>query len=249
MNPAGSFTDDIGRATGFRPQREKVLFPTNIPVRIQLEDGDGILQTGAYGDQYRYWLTGHKIVWLEPGVHEQIQATTATPYDVYEITKSETRKGTKRNITWHVEQIEDGEQEPPAHVAEAMRDAEPAAAVSLRMPPARAMDTAAAAAAAMAQIIAAVPALSAAPAPGPRLVSEPQTRATLTGQHAAEARITECLLAGIRAAAAAELYAQSQELRIRWTSEDVRAFALSLFISAERTGAAVVRDSNSAGGR
>lgn len=218
MNTASSFIDPVGSAAGFRPQREKVLFPTNIPVRIQLEDGDGILQSGAYGDQYRYWLTGHKIVWLEPGVHEQIQATTASPYDVYEIVKSETRKGTRRNITWHVEQIEDGEKEPPAHVAEAMRDAE-------RMPPARAMDTAASAAL-----------LPAAAAPGPRLVSEPQTRATLAPHLTAEAKLAECLLAAIRAAHASETYAQTREIRIHWTSEDVRAFALSLYIAAEKGG-------------
>jgi len=196
-----------------RPQREKVLFPANQPVRIQLEDGDGQLQAGAYGDQYRYWLTRNQIVWLEPAVHEQIQATTARPFDVYQITKSESRKGTRRIITWHVEQVDDAAAEviePPAHVARAMREESDAREPGGQMPPA--------------------------PAAGPRLVNPPQERPALTGQHAAEARLTECLLAAIRAAQASEAYARVQELAFRWTSDDVRAFGLSLYIAAEKGG-------------
>jgi len=232
-----------------RPQREKVLFPANQPVRIQLEDGDGKLQAGAYGDQYRYWLTGNQIVWLEPAVHEAIQATTARPFDCYEITKSETRKGTKRMIAWHVEQVDDAAAEviePPAHVARAMREESDAREPGGHMPPARAGLDLAASAARLAEEAwtegrtdtrpLPLPLPAPAPAPGPRLVNPPQERPALTGQHAAEAKLTECLLAAIRAAHAAEVYAQAQELAIRWTSEDVRAFGLSLYIAAEKGG-------------
>lgn len=226
-----------------RPQREKVTFPTNLPVAVQLEDGDGNLTPGAYGDSFRYWLTGHQIMFVEPSVHNAIQDAGAAPFDEFLITKTEQRKGSRRAITWHVEKIQTQEpdDETEQRIARQIAEAEAAdaaaaaAAQAQRQPPARAVDTAASAARAT-EPAAQAPAAIAAPAPGPRLVQPPQERPQLTGQHAAEARLTECLLAAIRATRAAEVYAGGQELAVRFTSEDLRAFALSLYISAEKGG-------------
>lgn len=99
--------------------RSKVEFQTNVPVRVAFEQ-PGTLSAGRYGDQYQYWLTGDRIMWVPPIVHNEIMRLEIQPGEEFDICKAETMDGRKKVVRWHVGVIGDAfdrhaDRAPSAH--------------------------------------------------------------------------------------------------------------------------------------
>src|ERR1035441_5762129 len=97
--------------------REKITLgslPANTANMLTLES-EGIEQTGRTGLQYRYMLSGGKIMWVEPGQHDMIQRTGAGEGDTIKIVKRETRNGNRKGpLDWQITLASQQEDEPPA---------------------------------------------------------------------------------------------------------------------------------------
>lgn len=185
--------------------REKVTFSPNIPVIVELQS-EGVLKMGAWGDQWQYFLGGHRIMWVDPPLHEAIQRSGARLNDSIAICKRQMGAGKNRRITWEVELQAD---EP----AEAQG---PSPATQQRQP------------APVAQMPAAKPAADEwEVSPEDRARAEARWKAA-TSQPDQE--LFTCLIAAIDAAAMGEHYAASKAMDLHFSAEDVRAMALSIFI-------------------
>src|ERR1039458_2518098 len=84
----------------YEMSRQKVEFAANVPTQVEL-DGIGTLQQSQSGnDQYRYFLKGDGIMWVEPAVHEQIRAADANTGDTITITKHQAKA--RAPLAWEV---------------------------------------------------------------------------------------------------------------------------------------------------
>jgi hypothetical protein len=87
--------------------REKVSFPVDETVIVELEYDDGQLSAGHFGDQWQYTLASNKIMWVEPIVRNKIIASGARRGDQIGITKREGRSGNRRSINWEVQLVQE----------------------------------------------------------------------------------------------------------------------------------------------
>jgi hypothetical protein len=123
------------------PLRQKIAFATNLPTIVRL-DSDGELSPGRFGDQYRYFLDGGKIMWVEPQVHDLIQRCGAVEGDDVCICKREVRNGNRKSMQWEVAKVMEEPAEgnprpaqmppPPRNAREEEADAEARAAGAAR---------------------------------------------------------------------------------------------------------------------
>lgn len=100
-------------------QREVVRFESGTPVVVGLEFDDARQVAGRFGDQYRYWLTEGRIMFVDPPVHDAIQQAGAKAGDELCITKH-SKPG--RRTQWEVARVE----EEPAEADSAAALASPA---------------------------------------------------------------------------------------------------------------------------
>lgn len=187
--------------------RQKVTFPPNIPTQIQLASEGEPQENKAGETEYRYFLSDHKIAWLPAEVHAAIQRAGAGEGDTIVVTK---QKAGKAAPTWAVETYA----EEPA--AAALRAAETAPASRAPSPQ---------------QQRAAAPQQPAAPQPAAQLAADaPELPTTAADQLAA------ALLIAIDQATEAEAYARRKGLPVRWTSEDLRCMAITVYLEHARGG-------------
>jgi hypothetical protein len=219
------------------PQREKVSFRTNVTEIVGLEFDAGTLAPGRFGDQYMHFLSGNRIMWVDPAVNDLIAASGAKAGDDVAITKREERNGNRKRIVWDVARIEEepwsasdddippelGGRSQPGLAAAAGGVGGPKAPVSAAEldrieAQARAADRSAAI---TAQRLAEAERVR--PDDGPSAIGE------------GSERLTRCLRAAIAAAKDAEARGREIGRPVFFDSADIRAMAATLFIEARQS--------------
>ena len=191
---------------------DKVEFATNVPVPVVLAYDDGREVEGKFGTQVMYSLEGGRVMYVPPVVQEQIRKLGIRKGEEFYITKSEVKNGTRRTIHWIVDANDSSEPlaaEPELPVAQpASRPAPPAA-------PAGVVPNGAA------------PTVrSAGPANGHGIIPCNGS----TNGHARQEVLLQSMLEAVRVAMTVERHAADSGWSLRFSSEDVRAIGLSLFI-------------------
>jgi hypothetical protein len=199
--------------------REKINLGTlslNTPHAFTL-DGDGGIETpGTWGTQYRYMWRGNQISFVDPVIHELIQAQGARDGDSIKFWRMETRNGNRRGpVQYRIDMVNTADAGDYA--------AQPRAAAAPASPPAPARPAAPA--------ITPAP-QAAAPAASPRV--EQEAEATHSVAATDTARLSAALVAAVDAANTAESYAEAHSRRVTFTSEDLRAMALTVYIGGQR---------------
>jgi hypothetical protein len=236
--------------------RKKVDFKTNLPVQVALAYDDGILkQDGRYGDYWIYTLDDERVMFVPPAVHNQIKSLHITRGQKFIVTKQEKRVGHKRAIEWLVGFPGD-EAEPSVSAAQpgclprTLPDseaqgsllqetivpagiAEPAQAEpkQIDLPPPPANGHAAEHGPAGALGTNAPPAQNGAIKPN-GAATQPNGHAPATEKTNTSPLFRASMRAAIDALIDAEQYAAKRDYCIRFTSEDLRATAISIFIAA-----------------
>jgi pyruvate/2-oxoglutarate dehydrogenase complex dihydrolipoamide acyltransferase (E2) component len=195
--------------------REKVSFATmQSPALLTLES-DGEEQPGRAGLQYRYFLGGGKIAWVDPPIHDAIQQSGAHAGDTIKVARHETRNGNRRGpLMWSVHLHTQQQDEPPAAAQEATR---------MRQPPPMYAEAAPARPAAR---------QSASPAPAPQPAAPAQATAEQSPLSSRSTAMAAALVAAVDAARTAESYSEAHGTRIVFSSDDIRAMAATIYIGA-----------------
>jgi hypothetical protein len=97
-------------------------FNTNAPVEVALRWDDGKRVEGRYGEQIMYTLDDQRVMYVPPVVAKQIQELGIRANQMFEICKAELREENKRWIEWRVRRIEE-----PRHPASSGNVSEAAA--------------------------------------------------------------------------------------------------------------------------
>jgi len=87
-------------------------FHLNIPAEVTLEQPEGTLVQGRYGDRVMYTLADGKVMYVPPFVAEKIRAAGITSGERFELCKVQTRQGGRRSIEWTVRRLDGSAQEP-----------------------------------------------------------------------------------------------------------------------------------------
>jgi hypothetical protein len=213
--------------------RDKITFSPNLPVIVKLDfNPPNEPRPGKFGDQYMYTVNDDAgIMFLDPAAHQLVVATGAKAGDEVAITKAVRTDGGKRFTEWQVARVDDQtEQQPPgAPVAPPPIVSQPRTAAHAASSPATAPS----------------PKANAHPFAPDQLnapASDPEPAAAAAQARPGAAMPLEknplwpALTTAIDAAAAAELHAHRRGLALRFSGEDVRAMALTLYIDAKRGG-------------
>ena len=188
-------------------------FTTNAPVELALRWDDGKRVDGRYGEQVMFTLVDDRVMYVPPVVASRIRELGIRACETFEICKAELRDENKRWIEWRVKRLEQ-----PRHPA----------------PSGNAPDTAAAALG-----DAQNHPNGSTPHTSPRQTLEFQATAdgTLLPVPVSGAGITCMELAMNGAAEIAqrvEARARMRNYSLQFTSEDIRAIGLTMFIQAMR---------------
>ena len=97
-------------------------FNTNAPVEVALRWDDGKRVEGRYGEQIMYSLEGDRVMYVPPVVAQQTRELGIRAREIFEICKAELREENKRWIEWHVRRLEE-----PRHPVESPNTPEAAA--------------------------------------------------------------------------------------------------------------------------
>ena len=81
-------------------------FNTNAPVEVALRWDDGKRVEGRYGEQIMYTLEGDRVMYVPPVVAKQIHELGIRAREVFEICKAELRDENRRWIEWRVKRLE-----------------------------------------------------------------------------------------------------------------------------------------------
>jgi hypothetical protein len=187
-------------------------FNTNSPVEVALRWDDGKRVEGRYGEQVMYTLEGDRVMYVPPVVAQQIRELGIRARETFEICKAELREENKRWIEWRVRRIEE-----PRHPAQ-----------SPNVP-----DTAAASPSSNAQnhrngtTHEAARPLDLHASPDGTLLPVPVTGAGITAMELAMSGAAEV-------AQRVESRARMRNYSLQFTSEDIRAIGLTMFIQAMR---------------
>jgi len=85
-------------------------FNTNAPVEVALRWDDGKRVEGRYGEQIMYALEGDRVMYVPPVVAKQIHDLGIRAREIFEICKAELREENKRWIEWRVRKLEEPRQ-------------------------------------------------------------------------------------------------------------------------------------------
>ncbi len=212
--------------------RARVQFNAGEPVLVELEFDKGTLTQGRFGDEFRFWvlalLDGKANVpatmWVPPKVALMIESLGAKAGDVLEITKLEKKNGSRKTIEWKVDRVFPTPKPTQAQPAAEMQPEEPEGFD--QAPPWETAADPSAGAGALRPVSSMAPAKQfTAPAEGYNYGKTERDR------------ILTCVCNAIDVAQLAGEYARSKGLMIAWTGEDVRAMALSEYITLSKGGA------------
>jgi hypothetical protein len=81
-------------------------FNTNAPVEIALQWNDGKRVDGRYGEQVMFTLDDNRVMYVPPVVAKQIRDLGIRAREIFEICKAELCEENKRWIEWHVKKLE-----------------------------------------------------------------------------------------------------------------------------------------------
>jgi hypothetical protein len=187
-------------------------FNTNSPVEVALRWDDGKRVEGRYGEQVMYSLEGDRVMYVPPVVAQQIRELGIRAREIFEICKAELREENKRWIEWRVRRIEE-----PRHPASLGNVSEAAASApsndaqnhrngTTHQKP-RPLDLHA--------------------SPDGTLLPVPVTGAGITAMELAMSGAAEV-------AQRVESRARMRNYSLQFTSEDIRAIGLTMFIQAMR---------------
>jgi hypothetical protein len=231
---------------------QKIIFPVDQPVTVALASENGVLKKGRYGEYWTYFLEDEGIMFVPPMVAEQIQKLGITTGQNFTITKTDER--TARGLTWNValpgknqdDEADDIPFSEPAEPVEAKHkkqeakdDAEPPphAWPELAEPkPVQSKTNASAPADAHAKVNGSGHANGTVHQNGSGNGLESNGIQPSGVEPTASPLLKACLRAAIDAVIDAETYALSRSYHVRFTSEDVRAAGISVFIAARDGG-------------
>jgi len=89
-------------------------FNTNAPVEVALRWDDGKRVEGRYGEQIMYTLEGDRVMYVPPVVAKQIRELGIRAREIFEICKAELREENRRWIEWRVRRIEEPRHPAPS---------------------------------------------------------------------------------------------------------------------------------------
>ena len=184
-------------------------FNTNAPVEVALRWDDGKRVEGRYGEQVMYSLEGDRVMYVPPVVAKQIQELGIRAREIFEICKAELREENKRWIEWRVRRIEE-----PRHPAQSANGTEAAASA----PSNDAQNHRNGSAPRPLDLHA---------SPDGTLLPVPVTGAGITAMELAMSGAAEV-------AQRVESRARMRNYSLQFTSEDIRAIGLTMFIQAMR---------------
>jgi hypothetical protein len=81
-------------------------FNTNAPVEIAAQWNDGKRVDGRYGEQVMFTLDDNRVMYVPPVVAKQIRDLGIRAREIFEICKAELCEENKRWIEWHVKKFE-----------------------------------------------------------------------------------------------------------------------------------------------
>jgi len=187
-------------------------FNTNSPVEVALRWDDGKRVEGRYGEQVLYTLDDDRVMYVPPVVASRIRELGIRAREAFEICKAELREENKRWIEWRVRRIEE-----PRHPASSPNSPEAAATVPSSNAPnhrngnthqtSRPLDLQA--------------------APDGTLLPVPVTGAGISAMDLALSGAAEI-------AQRVESRARMRNYSLQFSSEDIRAIGLTMFIQAMR---------------
>jgi len=187
-------------------------FNTNAPVELALQGNDGKRVEGRYGEQVMFTLDDNRVMYVPPVVAKQIRELGIRARETFEICKAELREENKRWIEWHVRKIEEPRHpaklgdEPDAAAADLNNDAQSHRNGSTHDRQ-RPLDLQASA--------------------DGTLLPVPVTGAGITAMELAMSGAAEV-------AQRVESRARIRNYSLQFTSEDIRAIGLTMFIQAMR---------------
>ena len=186
-------------------------FNTNTPVEIALRWDDGKRVEGRYGEQVLYTLDDDRVMYVPPLVARQIRELGIRAREAFEICKAEMREEDKRWVEWRVRRVEQ-----PRHPAPSPNSPETAATVPSNAQNHRNGST-----------HQTPKPLDLQAAPDGTLLPVPVTGAGITAMELAMSGAAEV-------AQRVESRARMRNYSLQFTSEDIRAIGLTMFIQAMR---------------
>jgi len=189
-------------------------FNTNTPVELALRWDDGRRVEGRYGEQIMYTLDDDRVMYVPPVVASRIRELGIRAKEVFEICKAELREDNRRWIEWRVKRLEQ-----PRHPVASANVPDAAATI----PSSNAQDHGNGS--------------TRQPSSKPPLAFEASSDGTLLPVPVTGAGITAMELSMNGAAEIAqrvESRARMRNYSLQFTSEDIRAIGLTMFIQAMR---------------
>lgn len=89
---------------------EIVRFTTNRPVEVTLRRGGAKRVQGYYGPQMMYTLTDDRVMYVPLTVADRTRESDIRSGEPFEICKAEVRNGNRKSIEWRVSRIEEPQQ-------------------------------------------------------------------------------------------------------------------------------------------
>jgi len=186
-------------------------FNTNSPVEVALRWDDGKRVEGRYGEQVLYTLDDDRVMYVPPVVASRIRELGIRAREAFEICKAELREENKRWIEWRVRRIEE-----PRHPASSPNSPEAAATVPSNTQNQRNGNTHQTSRP-----------LDLQAAPDGTLLPVPVTGAGISAMDLALSGAAEI-------AQRVESRARMRNYSLQFSSEDIRAIGLTMFIQAMR---------------
>jgi hypothetical protein len=192
-------------------------FNVGVPVEVALTQDNGFRVNGRYGEQVMYSLADNRVMYVPPFVERRIQELAIGPGEPIEICKTEVKNGSRRWIEWKVRRVDASQQ--PASSAKA-----PAAAANGVSKSANGHENG-----------------STRPNGQDRnkvLTLEPEHSLPMRMMSSGLPAMEHALNTAIEIAQRVEGLAASRSYSLRFSSEDIRAIAVTMFIQLTRDGGA-----------
>jgi hypothetical protein len=200
---------------GISNMSEILRFNIDAPVEVALAREDGVHVNGRYGEQVMYSLADQRVMYVPPYVERRIQELAIGPGEPVEICKAEVKSGSRRWIEWKVKRVDASQQ--PASSTKA-----PAAAANGVSKTANNHEHGTTGRNGHDR---------------PRLVAvEPEPSVPLRLMPSGVPALEHALTTAIEIAQRVEGLAASRNYSLRFSSEDIRAMAVSMFIQLTRDG-------------